>query len=116
MKNATVASNTEVLTHVATGVTGTSTEDQIFTREDVLSGDMFTRKQLMDNIVKLSEQLEGCLEGLRFYSDRKTYHKCYYGPIEDRKFGSPIEEDQGSKATVLIIDMCMEEENENENN
>jgi len=102
MKNATVASNTEVLTHV-TGVTGTSTEDQIFTREDVLSGDMFTRKQLMDNIVKLSEQLEGCLEGLRFYADKETHRALQSGGSEDhRLLNSPIVKDRGAKAAYLI--------------
>ena len=90
--------------------TATSTEDITFSKEDILSGKMFTRRQLMDSLMRVSEQLEGCLEGLRFYADKKTYMSKHGGHIENKNFKSAIGRDCGHKASELLNKIDQEDQ------
>lgn len=42
-----------------------------FTKEDVLSGNMFTKRQLMDSLMRVSGQLQDCIDDLKFYAEQE---------------------------------------------
>ena len=88
----------------------TDPEQITFSKEEIFSGRMFTRKQLMDSLVRVTEQLQGCVEGLRFYADKKTYMSKHGGHIENKNFKSAIGRDCGHKASELLNKIDQEDQ------